>query len=242
MFASMESHSKVVRIMYRRKAASTTVVRGTTSLHTRCMITIIKGIREHSNTIGSGVTANRVRIVPDRLHMLSRSRAPPFPVRRGSGAGRSVHLGCHCLSLEEPSLREGLHVGDRIVALAHRFFSSRKFLRMRAPVLKGAAPRNTESCLMPDHVRPKSFCKLPRSPRLCGRLLVYSNMSHCVRVTEYFHSRSLHTSERPRFARVSVRLSFISMSSIVRMGRGCLGGLFGRILSMSMRLPVREVA
>lgn len=205
------------------------------------MITIRKAMRGHSTTIGRGLGAKSVRIVTADLHVLSRSRAPPFTVRRGDRAGRSVHLGCHCLSLHEPSVRGGLVLGDHILKLVHRFVTGRKFLRVRAPVLYGSAPRNTESCLIPDHIRPKGFCTLPRSPRLFGRLLVTSNCSQCFRVTHYFHSRSLHTSHRPRFARTSVRLSFISVSSIVSIGRHLLGFMFGRTVNISIRVPLRHV-
>lgn len=240
VFVSLHSHANVIRLTF-GSGASGRVFSGTFSYEDRFILTTGNIIyREDSG--GDRVPANSVRIIMDSVHILSGTRAPPFRVISSAGAGRRLELGCHCLSLHHHPLLGGLVVEDGVTGITESCFRSGNFIRVRAPVVVGSAPRNTESCLIPSEVRGNGFCTLPRSPRVCGRLLVLSNFSHCVRLTEYFHSRSLHTSHRPRFARVSVRLSFISISRVLRVGRNFFGGLFGRILGVSLRRRFREVA
>lgn len=148
---------------------------------------------------------------------------------------RSLHLGCHCLSVHHPRVRRHVIFHTGTASAVHHCLSSRNFLSIRAPVLAHTAPRNTHSCLIPSHAHPNGFFTLPRSPRLFGRLLVISKFSHCCRVTGYFHSRSLHTSHRPRFARISVRASFLGRRRVVGVGRKLVGRLFGAVVSIRFR-------
>lgn len=230
----------MIRLTFSR-GASGTIFSGTFSTEDRCILTTINGMERHS-TGGARVTANRVRIRMARLQVLNGDRAPPFRVIPGYRATRAAELGCHCLSLHEPSLRGGVLLERGVAGVAHSCFSRGNFVRVRAPVLVHSAPRNTHSFLMPSEVRGNDFCTLPRSPRLCGRLSVITNFSECVRVTHYFHSRSLHTSHRPRFARVSLRVSFISVRSILSVNRNCVGHIFGSTVNISIPAPLPEVA
>lgn len=238
-FISLHSHCNVARLIFGR-TSSGTLYSTTGGLNHRCYVRVGNAI-DRQRDGGPGVSANSVRVLMGRLGILSRDRAPPFAVRSGASNNSSVHVGCHCLSLHHPTIHGGLRLHRHVYVLVHGFLSSRGFVRIRAPVLVNDAPRNTHSFMIPSHVGPNRFCTLPRDPRALGRLLVMTNFSHCFRVTGYFHSRSLHTSHRPRFARVSYRVDFMSRSSIVSLFRRVTHRLFGRV--HNMRLPgLRRVA
>ncbi len=190
---------------------------------------------------GGGLPAKRVRVVISILGMLGDSIAPPFAVRSGASKNSSVHVGCECLSLHHSDIHGGVRLHRRVAVRMHHCLSNRNFLRVRAPVLVNSAPRKTHSFIMPSHVGPKRFCTLPRDPRALGRLLVITNVSHCFRVIGYFHSRSLHTSHRPRFARVSYRVDFIRRRSIVSLFRNVTGRLFGAVHNVSLARPFPHV-
>ncbi len=240
VFVSLESEANVVRLTF-SSGASGTVFRGTDAIEDRCILVTGNGIEVHSS-IGHSVPANSVRVRMAALGVLKRDRAAPFRVLSGDLTGRRLELGCHCLSLEHPIVRGGVLVHRGVTGIAESCFSRGNFVRVRAPAFVGSAPRNTHSCLIPSHVRGNDFFTLPRSPRLCGRLLVLSNFSHCVRLTHYCHSRSLHTSHRPRFARVSLRVSFIRVRSIFSVTRNFMGHLFGRILGIRVPAPLPHLA
>lgn len=217
--------------------------RGTRSIHGRCILYMHNGVAGHSRTtVGPGLPANTCRVFYRRLHMLGSTGAPPFCVRSSVSMSRGVHLGCHCLSLHHPRVRHGLVLQRGMAGTVHSFFSDHSFLRVRAPVLAGSAPRNTHSCLIPSHMGTNAFCTLPRSPRVFGRVLVITNCRGCFRVIHYFHSRSLHTSHRPRFARLSLRVSFISRRSVCTLLRRVVTRMFGATLNGRVSLPVPHVA
>lgn len=214
---------------------------GTRDIHDRCILTIGNAIYRHRDG-GPSLPANRVRITISRLHVISGTRAPPFRVSGTDRINSRAALGCECLTLHGRRLAGGVLVHRGVTGVTERCFCTGSFVRVRAPVVVGSAPRNTHSCIIPDEVRGKGFCTLPRDPRVCGRLLVVSKFSECVRLTEYFESRSLETSHRPRFARVSLRVDFISARSVVRVTRNFVRGLVGRAVKVSVRAPLGEVA
>lgn len=219
----------------------------TSPLQGRCIIGVIKHIDRHRrNTLGPGLPAKRIRVCTSSVRLLGTIHGPlPFRISATSSRSieRSLHLHCHCLSLQQRQVTRGLGIHRRIVGTVHHFLRSRRnFVRMRAPVLAQSAPRNTQSCLIPSQIGPKRFCTLPRSPRLFGRLLVMSNISHCCRITHYFHSRSLHTSHRPRFARLSVRVDFVARSRVLTLGRTLITRVFGAIRNVRVPHPFPHLA
>lgn len=239
-FISLHSHCNVARLMFGR-TIGTRLYRHTGRLKHRFIVRVANRIGRHSGG-GVGVPANRVRVVMSMLGMLGSTMAPPFAVRSGDSKNSSVHVGFHCLSLHHGYIHGGLRLHRGVAVRIHQCLSDGKFLRIRAPVLMNSAPRKTHSFIIPSHVGPKRFCTLPRSPRALGRLLVISNFSHCFRVMGYFHSRSLHTSHRPRFARVSYRVDFIRRRSVVSAFRKVTGRLFGRLHKIRLDRPFLHVA
>lgn len=238
-FVSLHSHCNVARLMFGRRMG-TRLYRRTGGLKHRFMVRIVNAMGRHFDG-GSGVPAKSVRVVMSRLGILGITAAPPFAVRRGASKKSSVHVGCHCLSLHHDGIHSGLRLHRGVAVRMHGCLSRRKFVRIRAPILINSAPRNTHSFIIPSHVGPKRFCTLPRSPRALGRLLVMTNFSHCFRVTGYFHSRSLHTSHRPRFARVSYRVDFIRRRSVVAAFRNVTGRLFGALHKIRLARPFMHV-
>lgn len=238
-FISLHSHCNVARLMFGRRV-STRLYRHTGGLNHRFIVRVIKAMGRHFDG-GDRVPANSVRVVISRLGVLGSTVAPPFAVRSGASNNSSVHVGCHCLSLHHDTIHSGLRLHRGVAVRIHDCLSGLNFLRIRAPMLVNSAPRKTHSFMMPSHVGPKRFCTLPRSPRALGRLLVISNFSHCFRVTGYFHSRSLHTSHRPRFARVSYRVDFMRRRSIVAAFRKVTGRLFGIVHGVRLARPFPHV-
>ncbi len=226
LFISLHSCANVARLM----VGSPRLVRTLSTGGVRAIVDTGNIISLHSTrAMGSGVSANGIRIVMDRFAILKEYIGGlPFRVFTSGGSGRTLELGRHFLSLEGPGMDNDVEHHSRVVGCVHHLVRSRNFLRVRAPVLATSSPRNTHSFLMPDHGRPNRFCTLPRTPRRFGRLLVISNFSECFRVTPYFHSRSTHTSHSPnRFCRLSFRVTFTARRRILTIYRHMVHTVFG---------------
>ncbi|MCY4657162.1 MAG: OB-fold nucleic acid binding domain-containing protein, partial [Gammaproteobacteria bacterium] len=90
--------------------------------------------REDS-AINPNLKTGRIELVGQKLEIINRSKAPPFPLNDYANPGEEVRLKYRFMDLRRPQMQERLQTRSKITSFIRRFLERESFIDVETPTL-----------------------------------------------------------------------------------------------------------
>ncbi len=194
--------------------------------------------REDS-AINPNLKTGRIELVGQKLEIINRSKAPPFPLNDYANPGEEVRLKYRFMDLRRPQMQERLQTRSKITSFIRRFLERESFIDVETPTLTKSTPEGARDYLVPSRLHPGKFFALPQSPQLFKQLLMMSGIDRYYQIARCYRDEDLRHDRQPEFTQIDIEASFVSADEIRELTEKMLRYVFMEVGSINLgEIPV----
>ncbi len=194
--------------------------------------------RRPEGTENPDLPTGQVEVRVTKLHILSRSRTPVFPVEdEGPEVGEDLRLKYRYLDLRRPALQKNLRVRHRAALVVRRFLDEHGFLEVETPVLTRSTPEGARDFLVPSRLNPGRFYALPQSPQLFKQLLMVAGVDRYFQIVKCFRDEDLRADRQPEFTQIDVEMSFVTPEAVMGIMEEMIAVLWREVAGVELERP-----
>lgn len=175
-----------------------------------------------------------VEVIGDCLTILSKAKAPPFPLDDKVPVGEDVRLKYRYIDLRQPDNQQRLMMRSRIVSAIRQYMEGHGFLDVETPMLTKSTPEGARDYLVPSRLSHGHFYALPQSPQLFKQILMVAGFDRYYQIVKCFRDEDLRADRQPEFTQLDVEASFVNEADIMQIGEGLLQQLFKDLLKIDL--------
>ncbi|RYL94717.1 aspartate--tRNA ligase [Sporolactobacillus sp. THM19-2] len=182
-----------------------------------------------------------IEIMIHEIHVLNKSKTPPFPIEDHIEASEDVRLRYRYLDLRRPEMLETFKLRNKVTRSLRHFLDDRDFLDIETPILTKSTPEGARDYLVPSRVHPGEFYALPQSPQLFKQLLMASGMEKYYQIARCFRDEDLRADRQPEFTQVDIEMSFFELRPFQDMIEEMLVNLVKEVKGIDIPRPFKRL-
>ena len=180
------------------------------------------------------LATGEIEVIGDKLEIVNRSNALPFPLNEYSQPGEEVRLRYRYLDLRRPEMQAKLRIRSQITSYIRRFYESEGFIDIETPTLTKSTPEGARDYLVPSRTQNQKFFALPQSPQLFKQMLMVAGFDRYYQIARCYRDEDLRHDRQPEFTQLDVEMSFVSVQDVLDLTERMLVGLFDEVLGVQL--------
>ncbi len=189
-------------------------------------------------SINPELPTGTVEIFVDRVKILNRADAPPFPIDDDTPPTDAVRYKYRYLDLRRSDgARRNLLVRHQIISTIRGFLDNEGFVDIETPFLTTSTPEGARDYLVPSRIAPGSFYALPQSPQIFKQLLMVAGFERYYQIVRCFRDEDLRADRQPEFTQLDIETSFIEEKRLFEIMEEMMAKILREILEIPLALP-----
>jgi len=154
------------------------------------------------------ILTGEVEVLATRLHLLNKSKTPPFPIEEETTASEETRLRYRYLDLRRPKLHSNIELRHRVVFEIRKVLNELGFFEIETPLLTRSTPEGARDCLVPSRIHHGQFYALPQSPQIFKQILMISGMDRYFQICKCIRDEDFRADRQLEFTQLDLEMSF----------------------------------
>jgi aspartyl-tRNA synthetase len=178
-----------------------------------------------------------VELEVTQLHILAKSRVPPFVIENDVKASEELRLRYRYLDLRRGTMQENILLRHRVITAMREYLNKTDFIEIETPILTRSMPEGARDYLVPSRLYPKKFYALAQSPQMYKQLLMvagferYYQIARCMRDEDPRHDR------QPEHTQIDIEMSFVDEDDVFATAEGMFAHIFRKVMAQNLQVP-----
>src|SRR5438445_1360933 len=177
-----------------------------------------------------------IEVVPNRLQILNRADALPFPID-AEIHNEDLRMTYRYYDLRRPRLARNLRVRHRVAKATRDYLDSQGYIEVETPILSKSTPEGARDFLVPSRLAPGKFYALPQAPQQYKQLLMVGGVEKYFQIAKCFRDEDLRADRQPEFTQIDIEASFVEPDDIYAMTEGMLAAIFRATRQVEIKTP-----
>ncbi|MCA0969975.1 aspartate--tRNA ligase [Halobacillus litoralis] len=196
-----------------------------------------KVLARSEETVNDNLGTGEIEIAAQELHVLSKSKTPPFMIEDKSETSEDLRLKYRYLDLRRKEMQDTFKMRHATTQTIRNFLNEEEFLEMETPMLTKSTPEGARDYLVPSRVHDGEFYALPQSPQLFKQLLMVSGFEKYYQIARCFRDEDLRADRQPEFTQVDIETSFMSTEDIQAMTERMMKRVMKEVKGIDIETP-----
>lgn len=190
-------------------------------------------VRERSNKNLRRPTGE-VEIDVSALHILNRSKVPPFTIENESDGGDDLRMKFRYLDMRRSPVKDKILFRSQVALEVRKFLTDNEFVEVETPSLIKSTPEGARDFVVPSRMNPGQFYALPQSPQTFKQILMVAGLDRYFQIVKCFRDEDLRADRQPEFTQIDCEMSFVSQNQILETFEGLTKHVFQTILNVKL--------
>ena len=177
-----------------------------------------------------------IEVVPNRLQILNRADALPFPID-AEIHNEDLRMTYRYYDLRRPQLSRNLRVRHRVAKATRDYLDSQGYIEVETPILSKSTPEGARDFLVPSRLTPGKFYALPQAPQQYKQLLMVAGVEKYFQIARCFRDEDLRADRQPEFTQIDIEASFVTPDDIFILTEGMLAAIFKVARNTEIKRP-----
>lgn len=182
-----------------------------------------------------------VEVIVDTLHILNKSKTPPFTIEEKTDGGDELRMKYRYLDLRRNNVRYNLELRHKMTIAIREYLDKLDFLEVETPVLIGSTPEGARDFVVPSRMNEGEFYALPQSPQLFKQLLMVSGFDRYFQIVKCFRDEDLRADRQPEFTQVDCEMSFVEQEDVLNTFEELIKYVFKKIKNIDFSEPFPQM-
>lgn len=238
VFIDLRDRYGVIQVVFNLDA-SQQVLELARSLRAEDVISV-KGILKSRipETINPKLKTGTIELIGEKVSVLNRSKALPFPIRDNIQVSEEHRLTYRYLDLRRPIMQQRIALRHQVVKFIRDWLDKQNFLEIETPILIKSTPEGARDFLVPSRLHPGKFYALPQSPQQLKQLLMVAGMDRYFQIARCFRDEDLRGDRQPEFTQLDIEMAFVTQEDVIVLNEALMVELI-RATAPHMRLLER---
>jgi aspartyl-tRNA synthetase len=177
------------------------------------------------------MSTGEIEVAVDKLVILNRSAALPFPVDEESGVKEELRLKYRYLDLRSTGMQRRIRLRHEVSFAVREWMTAQGFYEIETPTFIKSTPEGARDYLVPSRLYPGKFYALPQSPQLYKQILMVAGFDKYFQIARCYRDEDARGDRQPEFTQIDIEMSFVSRDDILAMTEGLFGYVFKKCLN-----------
>ena len=177
-----------------------------------------------------------VEVIPNRLRILNRADALPFPID-AEIHNEDLRMTYRYYDLRRPQLSRNLRVRHRVAKATRDYLDAQGYVEIETPILSKSTPEGARDFLVPSRLTPGKFYALPQAPQQYKQLLMVAGVEKYFQIAKCFRDEDLRADRQPEFTQIDIEASFVTPDDIFSLTEGMLAAIFKVACKIDVKTP-----
>lgn len=241
IFIDLRDRSGIIQIVFNPKVSQEAWDKADKVRSEYCLSVTGEVTVRDPEAVNEKIKTGDIEVMISEIHVLNKSKTPPFPIEDGIGASEDVRLKYRYLDLRRPEMLETLKMRNKITHTLRRFLDEKGFLDIETPILTKSTPEGARDYLVPSRIHPGEFYALPQSPQLFKQLLMASGIEKYYQIARCFRDEDLRADRQPEFTQVDIEMSFFEIEAFQNLIEEMLVDLVKEVKGVDIPRPFRRL-
>jgi aspartyl-tRNA synthetase len=177
-----------------------------------------------------------IEVVPNRLQILNRADALPFPID-AEIHNEDLRMTYRYYDLRRPQLSRNLRIRHRVAKATRDYLDTQGYIEVETPILSKSTPEGARDFLVPSRLTPGKFYALPQAPQQYKQLLMVAGVEKYFQIARCFRDEDLRADRQPEFTQIDIEASFVTPDDIFILTEGMLAAIFKVARNTEIKRP-----
>jgi aspartyl-tRNA synthetase len=182
------------------------------------------------------LTTGDIEVIPNRLRILNRADALPFPID-AEIQNEDLRMTYRYYDLRRPQLSRNLRLRHRVAKATRDYLDSQGYIEVETPILSKSTPEGARDFLVPSRLTPGKFYALPQAPQQYKQLLMVAGVEKYFQIARCFRDEDLRADRQPEFTQIDIEASFVTPDDIFAVTEGMLAAIFKAARNIDIKTP-----
>ena len=182
------------------------------------------------------LTTGDIEVIPNRLRILNRADALPFPID-AEIQNEDLRMTYRYYDLRRPQLSRNLRLRHRVAKATRDYLDSQGYIEVETPILSKSTPEGARDFLVPSRLTPGKFYALPQAPQQYKQLLMVAGVEKYFQIAKCFRDEDLRADRQPEFTQIDIEASFVTPDDIFAVTEGMLAAIFKAARNIDIKMP-----
>jgi len=182
------------------------------------------------------LTTGDIEVIPNRLRILNRADALPFPIDTEIH-NEDLRMTYRYYDLRRPQLSRNLRLRHRVAKTTRDYLDSQGYVEIETPILSKSTPEGARDFLVPSRLTPGKFYALPQAPQQYKQLLMVAGVEKYFQIAKCFRDEDLRADRQPEFTQIDIEASFVTPDDIFLLTEGMLAAIFKAARKIDIKTP-----
>jgi aspartyl-tRNA synthetase, bacterial type len=182
------------------------------------------------------LTTGDIEVIPNRLRILNRADALPFPID-AEIQNEDLRMTYRYYDLRRPQLSRNLRLRHRVAKATRDYLDSQGYIEVETPILSKSTPEGARDFLVPSRLTPGKFYALPQAPQQYKQLLMVAGVEKYFQIARCFRDEDLRADRQPEFTQIDIEASFVTPDDIFAVTEGMLATIFKTARNIDIKIP-----
>ena len=182
------------------------------------------------------LTTGDIEVIPNRLQILNRADALPFPID-AEIQNEDLRMTYRYYDLRRPQLSRNLRLRHRVAKATRDYLDSQGYIEVETPILSKSTPEGARDFLVPSRLTPGKFYALPQAPQQYKQLLMVAGVEKYFQIARCFRDEDLRADRQPEFTQIDIEASFVTPDDIFAVTEGMLAAIFKAARNIDIKTP-----
>jgi aspartyl-tRNA synthetase len=182
------------------------------------------------------LTTGDIEVIPNRLRILNRADALPFPIDTEI-QNEDLRMTYRYYDLRRPQLSRNLRLRHRVAKATRDYLDSQGYIEVETPILSKSTPEGARDFLVPSRLTPGKFYALPQAPQQYKQLLMVAGVEKYFQIARCFRDEDLRADRQPEFTQIDIEASFVTPDDIFAVTEGMLAAIFKAARNIEIKTP-----
>src|SRR5260370_10758047 len=186
------------------------------------------------------LTTGDIEVIPNRLQILNRADALPFPID-AEIHNEDLRMTYRYYDLRRPQLSRNLRVRHRVAKATRDYLDSQGYVEVETPILSKSTPEGARDFLVASRLTPGKFYALPQAPQQYNQRLMVAGVEKYFQIARCFRDEDLRADRQPEFTQIDIEASFVTPDDIFALTEGMLAAIFKAARNINIKTPFDQL-